>query len=436
MGSSPSVQITEVTTGGRGVARVEGKVCFIPGVLPGETVTIEITKDRGGFLEARATALITTSPNRITPACPLAFAIPSSSLHTPHSTLPISSCPGCCYQHATYEEEIRIKNQQLRSTLSRQAGCTEDVLLPPVPSPSALGYRNKLSLHGQIDGKDRRLGYFMEDNLTVLDVPSCPLAVEPINALLKELHGSPSFRRTLRSDVTIIFRWTQKDGALWWRNKAAENDVWLIESSPLGTLSVPRDSFYQMNPGLAELLINTVLKRLSNALPQTVIDLYCGVGVFALAAANLGIPRVIGMDVDGPGLKAAAFNAKKLGLSSIEWITAPAEKGMIKLKLDQPDQTTLIVDPPRTGMGRQMTRDILTQRPARILYISCAPDTMARDVAWLKEGGYQVQSAQLFDMFPRTAHFESLTELTLDPASTPSPFRGEGRGEGVHHKEV
>jgi tRNA/tmRNA/rRNA uracil-C5-methylase (TrmA/RlmC/RlmD family) len=119
------------------------------------------------------------------------------------------------------------------------------------------------------------------------------------------------------------------------------------------------------------------------------------------------------MDLDGPGIKAAAFNARKLGLSSIEWITAPAEKGMIKLKLDQPEQTTLIVDPPRTGMGRLMVRDILTQRPARILYISCAPDTMARDVAWLKEGGYQVQSAQLFDMFPRTAHFESLAELKL-----------------------
>lgn len=405
-----TVHISEVTIGGRGVARVEGKVCFVPGVLPGETVTIEIVKDRGGFLEARATALITPSPHRITPVCPLAAQLSplDSRLATRHST-----CPGCCYQHATYEEEIRIKNQQLLSVLTRQARCAEEVLLPPVPSPSPLGYRNKLSLHGQIDGKDRRLGYFMDDNVTVLDVPACPLAVDPINVQLKTLHETPSFRRTLRSDMTLIFRWTEKDGVQWWRNKAAENDVWLVESSLLGPLSVPRDSFYQMNPGTANLLINAVLNSLSNVPTKTVIDLYCGVGVFALAAASLGIPRVIGMDLDGPGIKAAAFNARKLGLSSIEWITAPAEKGMIKLKLDQPEQTTLIVDPPRTGMGRLMVRDILTQRPSRILYISCAPDTMARDVAWLKEGGYQVQSAQLFDMFPRTAHFESLTELKL-----------------------
>ncbi|MEI6564484.1 MAG: 50S ribosomal protein L11 methyltransferase [bacterium] len=398
-------QISEVTTGGRGVARIDGKVCFVPGVLPGETITFEIIKDRGGFLEARATTVVTPSPHRIEPICPLAFHLSRLTSHLP----PL--CPGCCYQHATYEEEIRIKNLQLQSFLTRQAGCREDVLLPPVPSPSALGYRNKLSLHGQIDGKDRRLGYFMEDNSTVVDVSVCPLAVEPINVLLKGLHDAPSFRRTLRSDMSVIFRWTQRDGALWWRNKAAENDVWLVESSVLGPLSVPRDSFYQVNPGLADLLVNALLKRLSSVASQTVVDLYCGVGVFALAAAKLGIPRVIGLDVDGPGIKAAAYNAQKLGLTGIEWVTATAEKGMIKLRLDHPDQTTLIVDPPRAGMGRAMVRDILTQRPARILYISCAPDTMARDVAWLKEGGYQVHSSQLFDMFPRTAHFESLTEL-------------------------
>ena len=404
-----SVQISDVTTGGRGVARLDGKVCFVPGVLAGETVTIEVIKDRGGFLEARATAIITPSPHRIAPTCPLAFNI---SRLTSHPSPP-SSCPGCCYQHATYEEEIRIKQHQLRSILTRQAGCTEDILLPPVPSPSSLGYRNKLSLHGQIDGRDRRIGYFMDDNCTVQDLSACPLAVEPINTLLKELHDAPSFRRTLRSDMTIIFRWTQKDGVQWWRNKAAENDIWLVESSVLGPLSVPRDSFYQVNPGVADLLVNAVLKLMNTARPHTVVDLYCGVGIFALAAASMAIHRVIGMDVDGPGLKAAAFNAKKLGLTGIEWVTASAEKGMIKLRLDQPAQTTLIVDPPRTGMGRPMVRDILTQRPARILYISCAPDTMARDGAWLREGGYQIHSSQLFDMFPRTAHFESLTEFRL-----------------------
>lgn len=407
---NPTLDIDAVALGGRGVGRLDGKVCFVPGVLPGETVSIEVTKDRGGFLEARATALLSPSPHRLTPVCPLAFNLSHLTSHAPP---PIPACPGCCYQHTTYEEEIRIKDQQLRSALRRQAGCSEEVFLTPVPAPSPLGYRNKLSLHGQIDGRDRRMGYFMDDNTTVVDIPACPLAVEPINTLLKELHDAPSFRRTLRSDMTIIFRWTARDGAVWWRNKAAGNDTWLVEASVLGPLSVPRDSFYQVNPDQADLLVNAVLKRLRSAPPRTIVDLYCGVGVFALAAASLGVPHVIGMDLDGPGIKAAAFNARKLGFPNIEWIAAKAETGMIHLRLAVPQQTTLIVDPPRTGMGRKMVGDILTQRPARILYISCAPDTMSRDVAWLKEGGYQVHSSQLFDMFPRTAHFESLTELTL-----------------------
>ncbi len=399
-----TVQISEVTAGGRGVGRVDGKVCFVPGVLPGETVIIEVIKDRGGYLEARAKTLLVTSPQRIEPVCPLAYRPPSSPvLH--------AFCPGCCYQHATYEQEVLIKNQQLRSLLCRQTGCSEEVCLPPVPSPLPLGYRNKLSLHGQIDGKDRRLGYFLDDNSTVLDVPACPLAMDPINVLLKELHSTPSFRRTLRSDMTLTFRWTQKDGAIWWRNQASENDTWLVESSILGPLSVPRSSFYQVNPAVADQLVNAVLKLINIAHSQMVVDLYCGVGIFALAAASHGIPRVIGIDVDGPGLKAAAFNAKRMGLTAINWVTAKAEQGMVKLHLEQPDQTTLIVDPPRAGLGRLMVRDILAQRPATLLYISCAPDTMARDVAWLQAGGYRIHSSQLFDMFPRTAHFESLTEL-------------------------
>jgi tRNA/tmRNA/rRNA uracil-C5-methylase (TrmA/RlmC/RlmD family) len=255
----------------------------------------------------------------------------------------------------------------------------------------------------------------MEDNQTVMDISACPLAVTPINEELKKLHDAPSFRRTLRSDMTIIFRWTQKDGVHWWRNKAAENDVWLVESSVLGPLSVPRDSFYQMNPGVADLLVKRVMERLQSQRPSTLVDLYCGVGIFSLAAASLGISRVIGLDIDGPGIKAAAYNAKKLGFTAIEWVTANAEKGLGKLRLTHPELATLLVDPPRTGLGRPMVRDILAQRFGRILYVSCAPDTMARDVAWLKEGGYQVLSSQLFDMFPRTAHFESLTELQLMP---------------------
>ncbi len=382
------VVISEVAYGGRGVGRLDGKVCFVPGTLPGETVAIEVLKDRGNFTEAKPTVILTPSPHRIRPACPLA-----------------SHCPGCSYQHTDYGEEVRIKNKQLQSMLPLSP------LLPPVAAPRPDGYRNKMALHAQADGKDRRLGYFMEDNTTILDVPACPLAVAPLNALLAERRADPSFLKTLRNDMTITFRWTEKDGAVWWRNRAAENDVWLVESSVIGPLAVPRNSFYQMNPAMADRLVVAVMDRLKANPPDTAVDLYCGVGIFALAAATLGIPRVLGVDVDGPGIRAAEFNARKLGLPGIQWKTATAHDGIPEL--EHPQRTTLIVDPPRSGLGRQMIRDLIKHRPARILYISCAPDTMARDAAWLGEGGYTILSSQLFDMFPRTAHFESLTEFHI-----------------------
>lgn len=427
----PILLITDLPYGGRGIGRLDGKVCFVPGVLPGETVRIRIVRDRGDFLEAEPLEIITPSPHRIPPSCPLAFAVLPKHL-TPHTSPLTSSCPGCCYQHTTYEEEVRIKQEQFRNLLARWAptsgrrqnpeGAHEalpapgghsppDILLPPVPAPSPLGYRSKMALHAQADGTEMRLGYFLADNITVLDVPACPLAMAPLNQVLKERRSDPSFFRTLKDGMTITFRWTEKDGALWWRNRAAEKDVWLVESSVIGPLSVPRNSFYQMNPAMADHLVEAVMARLRASPPHTVVDLYCGVGVFALAAATLGIPRAIGIDLDGPGITAAQYNARKLGLENTRWHAATANEGILGFELEHPSQTTMIVDPPRAGLGRKMVQEILKHKPQRLLYISCAPDTMVRDAAWLIEGGYSISSSQLFDLFPRTAHFESLTEF-------------------------
>jgi tRNA/tmRNA/rRNA uracil-C5-methylase (TrmA/RlmC/RlmD family) len=275
-----------------------------------------------------------------------------------------------------------------------------------------LGYRNKLSLHAQKEGKETRLGYFAEDNQTVLDVPACPLAVPALNTCLAGLRSNASFRHGLRDGMTLTFRHTEREAAVWWRGEARATDTWLMETTFLGPLSVPRGSFFQVNPAMADMLLRAVMDSLTAFAPRTVLDLYCGVGLFTLAAARAGVPEVIGADVDGPGIVAAEHNARKLGHPGIRWETAPAQKALDKFGPGMAESdAALILDPPRTGLGRGMVRDILRHPPRRILYISCAPDTMVRDVAWLKEGGYVLETSQLFDMFPRTAHFESLTVL-------------------------
>ena len=411
------VRVDDLAFGGKAVARHQGKVCFIAGALPGETVTVRPVREHEAFTDAELLEVLTPSPDRIAPACPLALAPRLSASPRPPTLGPLSpssACPGCVYQHAAYRAELEAKQRQLADLLARQAGVPAEHTRPAVGAPAGLGYRNKLVLHAQLDGRDTRVGYYAADNTTVIDVPACPLARDPLNACLAERRADPSFRRTLRDGMPVSVRWTERDGAVWWRGRAAENDVWLVESSVIGPLSVPRNSFYQVNPAVADLLVGTVRDLIAALQPAAVVDLFCGIGIFALVAAVAGIPRVAGVDVDGPGLRAAEYNARKLGAASVRWIPGTADAGLDGLPPDWPwAGTLLVVDPPRAGLGRGVVRQVARRRPARVLYISCAADTLARDAVWLAEAGYRIVTSQCFDMFPRTPHFESATEFVL-----------------------
>lgn len=437
--------IDDVAFGGKAVGRHEGKVCFVAGALPGERVRVRSVHERDAFTETDLVEVLESSPDRIPPACPLALAPlavhgtlphrregtpapedtacptidhqPSTTDHQPSHLPPATcllACPGCAYQHVAYPAELAIKQRQFESLLERHAGIPRDLCQPAVAAPAPLGYRNKIVLHAQVDGRDLRLGYYAADNTTVIDVPTCPLAMAPLNACLAERRADPSFRLTLRDTMPVTFRCTPRDGALWWRGHASERDVWLVEDSVIGPLAVPRNSFYQMNPAMADRLVTHVRDRLAALQPAAAIDLFCGIGVFALAAAKAGVPRVIGVDVDGPGIRTAEYNAKQHGAESIVWRAGKAEEALRDRMTGLPwAETLLIVDPPRTGLGRGLIQHLARQRPGRLLYISCAADTLTRDAVWLKEAGYRVESARLFDMFPRTAHFESVTEFAL-----------------------
>jgi 23S rRNA (uracil1939-C5)-methyltransferase len=399
-----TVEITEVAYGGRAVARHEGRVLFLYGALPGEIVRAEVLREHKTYAEARVLEILQASPARGAPACPLAA--------TP-GTRPVTAvCPGCRYQHATYREELRLKEEQLRSLLAAQAGVAAELVAPPVPSPLELGYRNKIVLHAQAGDGRTALGYVSDDNRTVVDVPACPLAMPALNAVLARTRGEPGFLEGLRDGASVTFRHTARDGALCWRSRAAANDTWLVEVSAVGALSVPRNSFYQVNPMVGDLLMGRVAREVRDRAPDRVLDLFCGVGVFALAAAAAGAPEVVGSDVDAEAMKAAAFNAKRLGAERIRWVEAAADGALRELGawLRGP-RALLVLDPPRGGLGPKLVRRLAQHPPGTVLYISCAPDTLARDVAWLREAGYRVQRSGVYDMFPRTGHFESVTVL-------------------------
>lgn len=387
--------IADVVYRGKGLARMDGEVIFVPGVLPGETVDVRFVRQRKNYAEAVVIEVTQPSPKRIVPVCPLA-----------------AICPGCCYQHADYGEEVVLKQAQFANLLKRQARVEASVCLPPVPSPKPLEYRNRISLHGSQSGATPTLGYVGEDNETVIDVPACPLALPPLNELLAQLRSDASFMATVRMRRSLTLRHTRHDGAIHFFGGGTDKP-WLTETTVLGQVQVPRTSFFQVNHAVADLLLSAVMDILKHTQARTVVDLYCGVGVFALAAGIAGVSRIIGIDQDASGIAAAQQNARDHHLKNVEFLAQSAAKGVKQaLRRVDPAGTLLIVDPPRMGLEKTVVEAIAGSRPSEIAYLSCAADTMTRDVSLLMAAGYRVVSSQLFDMFPRTPHFESLTRLT------------------------
>jgi 23S rRNA (uracil1939-C5)-methyltransferase len=412
-GDLHDLTIESVAYRGRGVARLDGWACFVDGVAPGEQVRVRVEKVHRNFLEARLLAVQHPSPDRIPPCCRL----PSGT-----------RVPGCVYDHLAYPAELAIKQRQLTDFLRRLPGIGDVTLAPPSPSPLDRHYRNKIVLHAQRRPREPhpRLGYYGDDNRTIVEIPACPLARVEINTALAAFRLGGDFRR-LRPDETVTFRWTATDGVIVWRGEHAPRQT-LTEQALCGALELPADAFYQVNPEVATALVRQVVEWFTaSGTPATppattagtdaprpdVLDLYCGAGVFALACAQVGGARcVAGIEAYAPALAAARANAARLGLSAASFTCQTMESAAAAgFGGGALSAATVIVDPPRQGLEPEVTRALAAARPSRIFYISCDPATLARDLKILLPTGYTLRLARLFDMFPRTAHFETAVWL-------------------------
>ncbi len=389
--------ITDVVYRGKGLARLDGCVYFVPGALPGERVRASIVARRKRYVDARVEEVLEPSPHRRDTVCPLA-----------------GTCPGCSYQHAVYPEELRLKQRQLEDLLTRMGHVTGVTWRDPVGAPAPLGYRNKLVLHPVKSDTGMLLGYFGEDNRTILDVPRCALAADGINDALLALREKSGALESLKRRTGLTLRYTPHDGVASWQGDADPTAESLHETTAIGELDVPRGSFFQVNTAVADLILQAMVERVAEAAPRYAIDLYCGVGVHALAAGRAGVGNVLGVDTDGNAIAAAMRNAESLGLDQVEFRQAAAA-GVIRrsLKAVPSAKTAVIADPPRRGLDRAVREVLCDLKPAHLFYVSCAADTLARDLVALQEAGYAVRDVTLFDMFPRTPYFETLVWLTM-----------------------
>ena len=382
-----SVPVSRIAFGGDGVGRLpDGKVCFVPGALPGETVRAEITHEAKSFARARILDVQTASPERVAPDCPLA-----------------GTCPGCAYRHASYECELEWKNRQFSDFLTRGNPAGKDIqFLPPLGAPSRNGCRNKLTF---VCGNGA-FCYRGFDNRTPIPVADCLLGHAAIRELLASAKPSADGQKR-------TFRWTLHDGALDSGSEAWEKVTHLTERlGPYGDFCVPKASFFQVNPDMAPKLAERVLSLLKETGSEQLLELYCGSGVFSiLAAEHLPGLSAHAVELDKAAIGAARLNADRHGVSGrCTFLAADAGEAFRKLADScKPGRRCVLVDPPRTGLPASLAHEIGGFSPETVLYISCAPDTLRRDADRLAEHGYVVQTAGMVDMFPATGHFESVS---------------------------
>ena len=396
-GAEIELEIQDVAYRGSGIARHGGVVVFVPGTLPGEVAKVRITDVSKRFLTGEVVEILKPSPNRIAPCCRLADG---------------TRVPGCVYDHAAYDAEVALKDAQLRNFL-RKLVTDGSMFLPPVPSPSPLHYRNKAVFHVQAapDGK-LRAGYLGDDNRTVIDIPNCPLADEAINEAWAHLRREGN----LHDGDATTFRHTHADGVVSWVGRPSDKARWLTEESSVGPVLVPPDGFFQVNPGVADALVAEVRSWIAEAARETgathLLDLYCGVGIFGLAAAMDEMAEVVGVESGRNAVAAARRNARNLGATRAtfhcETAAESARKGFHCADLSR---TVAVVDPPRSGMEKSAAEALAKAGPPAVIYVSCDPATLTRDLGIFATQGYAVRRARVFDMFPRTLHFESAVLL-------------------------
>ena len=436
--------ITDYTSEGQGVAKVEGCAVFVPNAIVGETCQIRIEKVGKTWAAGKMVQILEKSPHRINRACPVA-----------------KLCGGCDFHHMDYEEECRLKAERVRTCLNRLGGQNlESVPIHGAPDTSC--YRNKAQYpvsqqkgrayagffkagtHQVIENKrclilpeesdrvkDAVIDWMNQYRITVYDetthkglirhiyarrgavseqVLVCLVAtgrkLNRIPELIDRLKKIPGF-------TTLVLSVNTRPG----NTVLGDEFITLygpgyIEDTLCGlTFRLSPRSFYQVNHHQAQELYNAAITAAGITKEDTVLDLYCGVGTITLAMSRAA-GRVIGVEVIPQAVEDAKENAKRNGVTNVEFICADAGEAALELEKQGIKADVVVVDPPRKGLNADAIEAIDRFSPRRIVYVSCDPATLARDVALLEQRGFRLQNAQAFDLFPRCAHVETVVLLS------------------------
>lgn len=381
------VEIDTLTNLGDGLGRVDGWVVMVPFSLPGERVLARVWHNAASFSRADFVRVLRACPERVEPRCPL-----------------FGTCGGCQYQNFSYPAQLAWKTRIIANLLKRLGGI-DTAVNPCHGSPREYHYRSKITPHFQHPKNDTfPIGFLaVNQREKIIDIPACPIATEAINTAL------PGIRAR-----TLANRAQYKRGATLLVRETAEGVV----TNPKQTVTERVDGlelkflagdFFQNNPFILPAFVGHAIDQAHRDGCRFLVDTYCGSGLFALSGARR-FEQVIGIEVNADAVKKAAENARLNGLANCRFLAGGAEH-IFAAVTTPPDATAVLMDPPRRGSDEVFLRQLIVYSPKRIVYVSCGPDTQARDLKTLLAAGYAITDVQPFDLFPQTRHIENIVTL-------------------------
>jgi tRNA/tmRNA/rRNA uracil-C5-methylase (TrmA/RlmC/RlmD family) len=424
-GQTPGGQ--QAATARSQVSRPSGWVVMVPFTLPGEKVRVRVYRNHKNYSEADLLAVLTPSPHRIDPKCPL-----------------FGQCGGCQYQHLTYAEQLKWKRQQVAELLKFMAG-VEFAVNPVIGSPREFGYRSKITPHfsahprrkegssdkDQVTGGIHPIGFLKQGTrFDLIDVPHCDIATPEINAKLPEIRERTRQRLVAgeyKRDATLLLRHAQ-EGVI------TDYDAVIHEvidvagvagpgaapvyrpgsatpatpAKPLRLHFLARD-FFQNNPFILPAFTGYVREQAAGSGARFLVDAYCGSGLFALSCAP-AFERVTGIELSATSVKFATENAAANNITNATFRAGDAAQIFAGLDFP-PADTAVVIDPPRKGCDELFLNQLFAFGPRAVVYVSCDPATQMRDLKGFLAAGYKLSAVLAFDLFPQTRHLECVITL-------------------------
>jgi len=439
------ILINNVSHQGEGIGRVENFAVFVPGAIKGEKIEVKITEIRKNFARGKLEKIILPSLNRVKPPCSV-----------------FNLCGGCHLQHINYKKQLEMKKEIVENVLSRIGNQNIDVM-PIIGMEIPWRYRNKGHFHLARENENITLGFYQSKSHDLVPVSQCLLFSQNINSLIKYLEKELTRQKiTIYNHKTdkgnfrgIVLRESKYTGEImiifitreerWYLDENFLNNLIIafpqvvslcqnINKNPKMALfgkdfrilkgktfiedhidsfkfKISPSSFFQVNVLQTEILYKKILEYANLSGKETVIDSYSGTGTISIYLAGKA-KKVYGLELQKGAVRDAWANGELNNLSNLKFFSGKAESWLYKWVQRGEKVEVIIIDPPRRGCSREVLKNIIKIKPEQILYVSCDMLTLARDIKYITQNGYNIEEVQPIDMFPHTSHIECLVHLT------------------------